>query len=328
MLEWLLNPKTLFILTVWALFFLVVLRSAKKGKVSQRQPIRLAIIFFLCCIAFTLWGETSELALDQFFNRLPLALLVKYCCLIGVAHLFHSLLNDVKPNHSILPIRNLSYIAIFIGIVSFILYVIYKPLPIHDLRFLYIGGRDVVVMIYALVSFIPGTLAMRNDEEVTTMRTKLNLILIMTSCFMITALGSVIAAILILLRIGDPATVASTVQPFVVLGIILFVLIMLPYQRFSEKFNLKQLYTYYRLRHLEMRLLNLLKLPSTHSLAISKLLSAKALKLAIYRSMISVLDFYPHLLAKDLDYTLYTGIKNCVETTPNYDDLVKKLTYL
>lgn len=328
MLEWLWNPKTLFILSVWALFFLVFLGSVKKDKVSQKQPLRLTSIFFLCCIAFTFWGEASELALDQFFNRLPVALLVKYCCLIGVAHLFNSLLNDVKPNHSLIPIKYFSYIAIFIGIISFIVYVIYKPLPIYDVRFLYIGGRDAVVLIYAIVSFIPGTLAMRHDEAVTMMRTKLNLILLMTFCFMITALGSVIAAILAILKIGDPVAVASTVQPFVVLGIIFFVLIMVPYQRFSTKFDLKQLYTYYRLRNLEIRLLNLQKLPTKNSLTISTLLSPKALKLAIYRRMISILDIYPNLLEKDLDDTLYTGIKNCIETTPNYDDLVRKLSYL
>src|SRR5690606_27482968 len=142
-------------------------------------------------------------------------------------------------------------VAIATSLFGFLIFDKYKPLSSDDMRYLFIAARDSVVMIYVLLSFIPGTLAMRQDESIDMMRFKLNLIIALSLCFVVTALGSIIAAIWSLLEFGDPSIVASAVQPFVVLGIILFVLIMIPYRWGLIIFHLRRFYTYYRLRCLE-----------------------------------------------------------------------------
>lgn len=323
-----LHPKTIFILCVWVLCVIIFLRAVISGKVSEKQPRRLWMIFFLCCTAFTFWGESSELALDHYFNDLPIALLIKYLCLISVAHLFHSLLNDVKPTHALLPIKWVSPIAIMTGLVGFFIYIIAKPLPVTDLRFLYIGVRDLVVMIYALVSFIPGTWSMRRDETMGIMRFKLNLIILMTICFVITAFGSIVATILMLSKIGDPVVAASAVQPFVVFGIVLFVLIMLPYRWFIRRVHLKRFYTYYQLLHLEKRVFNEIGLVSNKHIDKSLMFDSKGLELSIYRNLIAILDFYPLLSKEARTYALYEDLKLCIETTPVYDDLIEEMICL
>ncbi|MGB7339635.1 MAG: hypothetical protein WBC91_12145 [Phototrophicaceae bacterium] len=326
--HFILTPKVMFILFVWVLFIIIFLKAMMDGKVKQKQPRRLWLIFFLCCAAFTFWGESSELALDRFFNDQPVALLIKYLCLVGVANLFHSLLNDVRPNHALIPIKWLSPVAIIAGLTGFALYNIYKPFPVADLRFLYIGGRDFVVLVYALMSFIPGTLSMRQNETVGIMRSKLTLIIMMTICFVVTAIGSIIAAILTILQIGNPASAASAVQPFVILGIIFFVLIMIPYRWSIGIIQLKRFYTCYRLQCLENRMLRQIGLPLTNLIGISALFEPKELELAIYRSIISVLDFYPMLIHKKSDDALYAELQTCIKTTSTYDDLIQKMAQL
>lgn len=322
------NPKTLFILSVWVLFLVTFLRALVEGKLSRTQSMRLWMIFFLCCIAFTLWGENSEAVLDHFFQGQQIALIVKYICLITVAHLFHALLNEVKPDHALIPLKWLSPIALIVGLAGFFLQNIYHPLSDADLRFLYIGGRDAVVMVYAVASFIPGTLSMRRDETVGIMRFKHTLIILLSLCFVITAIGSIVAAILALGKIGDPRIAASVVQPFVVLGIIFFLLIMIPHRWFAKLIHLRRFYTYYRLHCLEKQLLSNIGVASSNPIDISALFYAKELELAIYRSMISVLDFYPMLAQEERSYALYSKIQNCVETTDVYNDLVQEMTQL
>ena len=225
-----LNPKMIFILCVWLLFVMVFVRAFIRGKIVSKQAKRIWLIFFLCCLAFTFWGESSELALDRYFGYRPVALLVKYVCLIIEAHLFYDLLNDVRPHHALIPMKWIAPVAVVVGLVGFFVYDIYKPLSPDELRYLFIAARDSVVMVFVLLSFIPGTLAMRQDESIDMMRFKLNLIILMGLSFVVTALGSIVAAIWSLSHSGNPAVAASAVQPFVVLGIILFVLIMIPYR--------------------------------------------------------------------------------------------------
>lgn len=328
MSNFILDPKTLFILCVWVLFLIIFLRALVDGKLSQKQPVRLWIIFFFCCLAFTFWGENAELVLDRFFNNQPVALLLKYICLISVAYLFHALLNEVKPDHALIPIKWLSPIAIIVGLASFFLHNIYTPFPATDLRFLYIGGRDAIVMVYALASFIPGTISMQRDETVNIMRFKLNLIILLSLCFVVTAVGSIIAALLTLGKIGDPGIAALAVQPFVVLGIILFVLIMIPHRWLGGIIHLKRFYIYHRLHRLEKRMLSEIGLASNNHLKLSALFYPKELELAIYRSTISLLDFYPMLAYEKTSYALYSNLQKCVETIPVYDDLVQEMTQL
>ena len=115
-----LNPKLMFILCVWMFFVMVFVRAFVRGKVVSKQAKRIWLIFFLCCLAFTFWGKSSELALDRYFGYRPVALLVKYVCLIIEAHLFYDLLNDVKPNHALIPMRWIAPVAIVAGLVGFL----------------------------------------------------------------------------------------------------------------------------------------------------------------------------------------------------------------
>lgn len=322
------NPKMLFMFGVWSIFLLVFLRAFLRGKVVSKRSQQLWLVFFLCCVAFSFWGKNSELILDHFFGYRPVALLVKYISLISVAHLFFALLNDVKPNHALIRLNWLASVAITVGLFGFLAYIRYTPFPREDLRYLSIGMRDAVVMVYALVSFIPGALAMKHDETIRAMRVKLNLLILCSLSYMVTALGSVVAALLMLMQIGDPATAASAVQPFVVLGIVCFILIMIPYRWFLGLFHLRRFYTYQRLLGLEQRMLEQIGIASTTKIRISPFTQPRELELAIYRVIISVLDAYPALANDVNSYNLYINLCSCVETNPDYDDLVQRMARL
>lgn len=322
------NPRLLLMGFVWGILIAVFLRAVVRRTVVSKRSRQLWLVFFLCCVAFTFWGENSELILDHFFAYHPVALLVKYMALISVAHLFFALLNDVRPDHALVALKWLSPIAIAAGLSCFFIYVKYTPIPREDLRFVFIGARDGVVMIYALLSFIPGALAIRRAETVPAMRFKLNLLILCSLSFVVTALGSVVAVLFMLTQTGDPASAAAAVQPFVLAGIVFFVLIMIPYRWFLGLFQLRRFYTYQQLLGLQQRMWKQIGLRSGNNIGLSLLTQPGELELAIYRVIISVLDTYP-LLADDANgQALYDNLCSCVKTSPNYDDLVQKMARL
>ncbi len=74
--------KHIVILITWAIFFVTFVRAVRKGKVFHSSEWRIWLQFFLSILAFSFWGEAAEASLDHHFGNLPVALYLKYVCLI------------------------------------------------------------------------------------------------------------------------------------------------------------------------------------------------------------------------------------------------------
>lgn len=284
------------------------------------------MIYFVCCIAFSFWGESREIALDRAVGFDHMAVFIKYSALSIVAHLFYLLLHDVKPDHSLTLMKHIVPMTLSAGIFGLIFANQSSILTSEQFRYLFIAARDGVVTFYILVSFIPGILEMYRAEAVKLMRLKLVFILTLCACFLITSLGSLIAFIWAVTNWGNPALPASLVQPFVVAGMLFFILTMIPYRWFLRIVHFRQFYIYQRLRDLEKRIFQKIDKEVSQTPEYQFTKDLKSLELEIYRTTISILDHYPLLLKYDTTASLHDALDDCEQSAPDYDRLIRRLS--
>jgi len=315
------------ILALWLIFFVTFGRAAVKGKSFRPAGQRIWLMFFLSILAFTFWGEAAEAALDQHFHHLPVALYLKYVCLIGVCHLYLQMLREVGsyPQSRTL-VDDLAPTAIGLGLLSFVLYARFELVPIADLRSIVIGARDLVVLLFIVFGLPRGTLLMWRQERVLAMRLKQIAIVLFFACFAITTLGSMSAALMTILHVGDAPAAAKVLQPFIYPAVFFFALMLVPYRWYAGVLHLQRLHTYYRLKHVEQVVTQLAGTPPDPHTLPNVWLRPEELELAIYRTVISILDCYPMIRHTGEANQLVAEIHHCVRRHPDYANLVGALT--
>lgn len=326
MSELLMNPRFIFLAFIWGLFLVLFLRAMSHKRVASRQARLIWMIYFVCCIAFSFWGESSEIALDRAIGFDHVAVFIKYSALSIVAHLFYLLLRDVEPDHSLIPMNHMVPTTLSAGILGLIVANQSTILTTEQFRYLFIAARDGVVTLYILMSFIPGILGMYQAETVKLMRLKLIFILSLCVCFLITSLGSLMALVWAVTNWGNPSVPACLVQPFVVAGMLCFILTMIPYRWFLRLVHFRQFYIYQRLRDLEKRIFQKIDKGISQTPKFQMMQDLKSLELQIYRTTISILDHYPLLLKYDTTATLHDEVDACKQNAPDYDKLIRRLT--
>ena len=313
------------ITVVWAIFILIFMRAGLKGKLVDANGRQMWLLFFLSILALSFWGRAAEASLDQYFDGQPVALYLKYICLIGVCHVYLQMMQEVGSYRSRFGfLHYLAPTAIGLGLLSFILYVLFEPIALPDLRLIIIGARDAVVLAFIGFGFLWSTLSMWRNEQVAAMRFKQTCILLFFGSFAMTTLGSISAAVMTIFRVGDAAYAAQVFQPFVYPTVLFFMLMLFPYRWVTMLIYLQRLYTFYRLKRVERLIMSHLD-PSTALQ--SRDLGAvwrqpERLELAIYQSVIVILDCYP--LLKGADH-LYARIERCATHSTDYSDLVLAL---
>jgi hypothetical protein len=128
------------------------------------------------------------------------------------------------------------------------------------------------------------------------------------------------------LGLDHPAVPASLVQPFVIAGMLFFILTMIPYRWFLQLVHFRQFYIHHRLRDLEKRIFQKIdkEISQTPEYSITK--DLKSLELQIYRTTISILDHYPLLLKYDTTASLHDELDDCKQNAPDYDRLIRSLS--
>ena len=155
-----------FTLMLWIIFLVTFARAASKGKTALRAGKHIWLMFFLSILSFTFWGEEAEISLDQHFHDMPVALYLKYLCLIGVCHLYLQMLRKVGSHiHIVRWLDHLAPIAIGLGLLSFALYGLFTPIESAELRYIVIAARDLVIFLFIILGFLRGTLSMWKQER-------------------------------------------------------------------------------------------------------------------------------------------------------------------
>ena len=320
------ETSRLVIVAVWLVLLVALARSAWRGRLVEPASRRIWTMFLLSALSFSLWGPEAEAAVDRYASSLPLALYVKYACLIWVCHVYWQLLVELVPGVGQRWLLDyLGPAALVSGMLSLALWMWLEPVTRYQLRYLVIGARDAVVLTYILAGFLSGTAALRRREQVPAMRLKQAAIVLFFISYGVSTLGAILAGVMTLAGVGDPARAAQALQPFLYPTARFFALMAMPYRWYDGLFCAQRLVTYYRLRRLERALAGRVPdWPRTTGAQYGRLWWG-GLDLAIYRTVIAILDGYRLLEELEDGAEVCARIDACVAEHGRYADLVEAL---
>jgi hypothetical protein len=323
------NPKLIIIGIMWSIFLIVIIRNTYTGRLASAPSKRIMVQVFLTCLALSLWGEDNERVVDSLLGLPDSAVYIKGLALIWAVHLFDVSCRAIVPEqadkHPWTP--HLAPAATGIAILSYGLTHTMYPISQETMRYVIIGGRDFIVALYMLFSLIPSVAIMHQRENIVAMRFKFAAIQIVCLCFMVTTASSLAAAGLAVLHIGSPAYAALAGQPFVVFGALVYIVVMIPYRWLLVLFSLERLMLYRRLCRLEQHVLQ--DIEDFRDMGGARLFASDDdLELAIYRKLITILDFYPTLAQKPDGRWLFEAIQQRVEAQFDYNRLVREIAWV
>jgi hypothetical protein len=117
-------------------------------------------------------------------------------------------------------------------------------------------------------------------------------------------------------------------RPFVYVGFIAFLITMMPYRWLSWCFLLPRWLVYRRLYRLERFVIRHVNGQTTERQPIYKLQRVDEMELAIYRTVISILDQYPLLRSPAHTPSLYNRIQQATRPENDYPELIRTLASL
>jgi len=303
---------------VWLFSFISFARTWRTSIQADDQVVILRWLIFLFAISFSFWGIEAEYLLDQYLNGYPVALFIKLITLVTVVYLFHEMLKIIHDTSS--PIKFLDYFAFIVypfAIIVFFLYVTTHFVTNKQIRYIMIGVRDLIIVMYMLSHFLFRTWMIWKHETVKVMKIKGLLIFICFICFCITAIGSISAAILAFINLDYAYYASIFLEPIVYLGALFFLLQLLPDRFLLIIFIIESWYIYAKIRRIESHIVGEL-----NPIPPSKLLDYSFLEIQIYRSIINILD----RVAVLEDNTIAQKIQFVASHNPPYTELVKNMT--
>lgn len=312
------DSKFVMIGIVWFFSLISFVRTWRKSIQADHQVVILRWLILLFAISFSFWGVEAEYLLDQHLKGYPVALFIKLITLVTVVYLFHEMLKIIHSTKS--PIKFLDYFAFIVypfAIIMFFLYVTTHFVTNEQIRYIIIGIRDLIIVVYMLSHFLFRTWMIWKYETVKVMKIKGLLIFICFICFCITAIGSISAAILAFIDINYAHYASTFLEPIVYLGALFFLLQLLPDRFLLIIFIIKNWYIYARIRRIESHIVGEL-----NPIPPGKLLDYSFLEIQIYRSTINILD----RVAMLEDDTIAKKVQFAASHNPPYTELVKNMT--
>jgi hypothetical protein len=281
-------------------------------------------------VAFTLFGEQAEQIVDRIFLGKPITLYVKSVALLGMVQLHEQTLlsiNQAVENCTFL--RWLGFGTILFLTVVFSLYCISPWMPLSDFRLEMIALRDAVMCVYNICSFLPNGWSFWKREQVQSMKIKHVASMVCCTSYLIASVGSVGAGLLVLAH--RPTRVEALIQTFrpaMYLVAVSFLLMLLPQRRPRIFSYPARLLIYWRLKRIEYRVRYLGAIDDSDLQTRWIIVDPEQLELAIYRSLIFVLDYHPFIRLSTEGETLYSAIHQIVRSPNSYPDLVNEIIKL
>jgi len=309
--------RELIFLCLWLIAGGLFVRALLRRDLYNRRIQLIWLMFWLMISSLTLWGSEAEWALDQLFGGHPVAMFFKYVGFILGIYIYNLLQLDAlqrKPNRFF---KWFGPVMIGVGVIGLVLYILFRPFPTDSLRYLVIAVRDVVMLIYLLLSTGPNAIQLLHQETVAAMRAKLWGVLLIIIAFTLTGASSIMAALMTLFNFGDPLVTSEIFRPVVYPGLLIFVFIFIPYRWIVIAFTLRRLLLYWRLRRLHAVVVG----DMPQAIMYGSLHVPRNLDLEIYRTVIAILDHYL-VTARP---SLQEQIRSCLNHNDNYHDLMREM---
>ena len=325
------NLITILLLVIsWSLFGLRLAYAIWHRRLGAVFSRRIWIQVFLCLVAFTLFGEQAEQIVDHLFLGKPITLYVKSVALLGMVQLYEQTLlsiNLMPENYFFL--RWLGFGTILFLTVIFTFYSLFPWMPLSSFRLEMIALRDAVMCVFIAFSFLPNVWSFWKREEIASMKLKHAASMVCCTSYLVASVGSIGAGALTI--VNRPTHVDALIQmfrPAMYLVAVSFLLMLLPQRRPRIFSYPARLLIYWRLRRIENRVRHLGAIHNPNLQTTWIILDPEQLELAIYRSLIFVLDYHPFIRLSKEGETLYRAIHQIVRSPNSYPDLVNEIIKL
>lgn len=282
---------------LWSVFGISLFRAIIRKRLNTPSSRAIWLLFFLWTVPFSLWGEETEHLINGYFGGLPVALYLKGACMMLTFHGYALVLRPMRPATPFQ--RALDWLTPMALVLMFSSFVWYAQNPdalsYEALRFRLIGVRDAVMGLLVVFVFVPYTLRMYRNEINPPLRLKQLAAAVCFICFGMNTLGGMLAAMMNLLDRPDAEAIYAIFFPCIYLGFVAFIITLAPYRWLAVLIQPDRWWIYYRLRRLEYQIAMGMHGKTTDRLTLRRLLRIDEMELAIYRSIISILDQYQRL---------------------------------
>ncbi|MEP6987942.1 MAG: hypothetical protein ABI970_20240, partial [Chloroflexota bacterium] len=205
----------------------------------------------------------------------------------------------------------------------------FPVVPEYDFRLVMIACREIVMCVFIIGALLPNSWMFLQHERVSSMKIRHAASIMCCVGYLLTSVGSISAGILVLLGHYEPieALIQIFLLPmyFVAVG---FLIMLLPHRFFAVADYPLKLWIYWRLRRVEQRIHRLGNIQGLHLEQSMSILRPQNLELAMYRSLIFILDYHALIRTVPEGKVLYNQIQQIVRSDKSYADLVSEITKL
>lgn len=314
----------------WGIFAVRLGRAVWLGRFKEVLTRRIWVQVFLGMIAFSLFGPEMEPILDAVFLGRPVTLYVKSMAVLGMVYLYYLTLRDIDPKaNGYWYLRPLGLGTMLCFTVIFGVYFLVPFVPESDFRLVMIAGRELVTSVFICVAILPNSQLFWQHERVSSMRLRHAASIVCCVGYLMTATGTIAVGVLVLL--GNYAPIDGLIRLFVqpmYLVAVGFLVILIPHRVFAWADYPTRLWLYWRLRRIEKRVRQLGTIQQSYLDLSQGVLHPQNLELAIYRSLIFVLDYHAFMQQTVEGQRLSEQIQDIINTPQSYPDLLAEITKL
>jgi hypothetical protein len=325
------NPgKLLLVMLLWALYAAMLIRALVKKQGDQQSRLLVWTMLFFVCVAFTFSGREIELYLDPSFGGFPVTLYIKFFSLTQLAHFYYLITQAVypAPSQRIQWLQWLGPLTIMGGIVSFGLLVLLDVRNQSDIRYYVNAVRDIIIVLYMVVGIIPTNHYMWHKETVPTMRVKHVLNSLLCYTYLLLALSSLISVVVVAFELAEIEALLPLFLPLTYICYFFVLTAMVPHRWIAVFLIPARLQTYFRLRRLQQEVARLAEVHTDNGRGDLNLLAFDNLELAIYQSIIFILDHFTLIKPATDGNPLYNRLSAVLHSDLSYTALVEEMAAL
>jgi hypothetical protein len=306
---------------IWILFATLVLRSSGDHKPYDLRHHSGWFQLILAAVVFSLSGEAAEQQFDRPFDGFPAAFYVKYFSMLTWFFLYYRIMQEVVQRNRLFRLLDAVFVAT--GIVGIAM--LPQTLHLSDDKYgrdILVGVRDSLLLIPVLTLFLPGTWHLWRGESVIGMKFKELTIIVCYTLYSFIAVGNVIKAVLAFIDVEQIDNIERIFNPILILGVVAFVLLLIPYQWLVSLYFPTRYHQYRRIKRLEQYVLRQVGMGDKAKPITVGVLSVAELELAIYIAVINIVDLQSLLLHMQ---ATHLAIREAIDVNQPYSELVRRL---
>jgi hypothetical protein len=188
--------------------------------------------------------------------------------------------------------------------------------------------RDMVMFMFSAAIFIPAVVWLLRQEQISPMKFKHIGFLIFCVGYSFYSVGSTLVGFMSLFQMSEAKQVDLFLQPIIYTLFALLIFLLIPHRGMVFALYPVRLWTYYKLRWLQLRIQQFVRPQSAERHLYGWLMNPAELELTIYRTTIWILDNYALLREDRHGGELYSMILEVTQSSKDYGTLIKALARL